>query len=464
VDEFWVCQHCRSLNRSGTGRCYHCREKIGSQPKELPKPAARPAGPAASIGQIGSSMGSGAAAGAAGFGPPISSPASGEAPAYLSRPAAIPLAPARDFSAPRAVVEPQRKPRYRPELTGWIRRRISWSLATRQFVPVRVIGYVSAVLVTGLLLNGALIVSTISPVARTALQSGSLTTAWSQIEPSHRGTLELMLGTFVAVGSLALLFFSLLIGFSTHNAPGLGAEMPFLTPYRAGTAWLRVLTAQARLAMALLLPAVLIWRGYALLGLIAAFVAVELAQRRTEDPFGWLSNPARHLPDLFAKLGVSGPGGSFLGSAWALCFRAANALLIAAYALPLLTISAFALANISGHGDVLAWRTSGYGPIQLVVAAVVVLMILATSATVVLLVPVAIELVERQKTRQTMVRVGRSRSWVGRPGNVSASGLGAPTRVDERSEQDPDQASLNSPSTTSSFPWDVPSEDSAPPD
>ena len=42
VDEFWVCAHCRSLNRAGTSKCYSCREKYGSKPKEVPGTLARP--------------------------------------------------------------------------------------------------------------------------------------------------------------------------------------------------------------------------------------------------------------------------------------------------------------------------------------------------------------------------------------------------------------------------------------
>ena len=34
MDEFWVCQHCRSLNRAGSGKCYSCRKKYGSRPKD----------------------------------------------------------------------------------------------------------------------------------------------------------------------------------------------------------------------------------------------------------------------------------------------------------------------------------------------------------------------------------------------------------------------------------------------
>jgi hypothetical protein len=457
VEEFWVCHHCRSLNRAGTGRCYHCKEKLGSKPKDAPPPVRPAAPPPTPIGQAGQGI-----AAPAGFGAPIGSTPPGEPPAYMSRPVALAPTPVRDFSGPRSV-EAAKPPRSRPQLTGWIRRRIAWSLATRPFVPIRFIGYAAAVLVTLVLLTGALIVSTVAPVARTALQSGSLTAAWNQIEPGHRWTLVVILGIFVGIGALALLFFSLLVGLSTHNAPGLGAQTPYLSPARAGTAWLRALMTQLRLGVGLIVPAVLIWRGYSLIGLIAAFIAVELAQHNSDDPFAWLSNPARHLPDLFAKLGVSGSSSSFLGSAWAFCFRAANTLAIVAYTLPLLTIGAFAIATVSGHSDALAWQTSGYGPIQLIVAAVVVLVFLTTSGAIGLLVPVSIELVERQKTRQTLVRVGRSRPWVARPGNISAPALDdGPTRYDPYElGKVVDQASLNSPSTTSSFPWEVPSDESS---
>jgi hypothetical protein len=472
VDEFWVCQHCRSLNRAGTSRCYHCRQKFGSRPQDA-APIVRNAAAAASAplpvgpgsGLPGGSR-AGTAAGAASFGYPIGAAAqAGELPAYLSRPVALAPAPVRDFSAPTLEAKPRRE-FHRPQLTGWIRRRVAWSLTTRPFVPVRLLGYASAVLLTLLLLSGALIVTTVTPVARVALQSGSLSTAWDQVDPGYRWTLELMVAVFAVVGALALASFSVFVGFSTHNGPGLGAEKPLLTPYHAGTAWLAVLWAQLRLAVALLLPATLIWMGYVLPGLIAALVAVELAQRRLDGAFDWLSNPARHLPDLFTKLGVSGSSGSPLGSAWAFCFRAANLLALVLYALPMLTVVAIAVAAVAGRSDLLAWRSSGYGPIQLSIAVVVVLLIMATSGAIGLLVPISVEFVERQKTRQTLVRVGRSRPWIAGPGNLTAAATDTRSaRWDpyERHEEEPDQASLYSPSTTSSFPWEAPSDD-APPD
>lgn len=463
MDEFWVCQHCRSLNRAGTGRCYHCRQKFGTKPKEaavivraagVPTPAPFPPG------AIGSS-------GAVAIGSPMGGPTGDDLPEYLSRPVALAPTPVRDFSAPAAQAKPERQLR-RPSLTGWIRRRIARSLAARPSVPVWFVGYLAAGLLTVLLLDGALIVTTMTPVARTALQTGSLTSAWAQVDTGHQWTLEVMAVAFAVIGVLALLFFSVFLGLSTHNASGLGAETPFLTPYRAGTCWAAVLWTQARVAVGLLVPAALFALGYPLPGLIAALIAVELAQRSMDDPFGWLTNPSRHLPDLFTKLGISGSNSSLLGTAWSVCFRVANVLAIVVYAVPILALVAIAIAAVSSHADLLPWPSSGAGPFQLAIAAVVALLVLATSGAIGLLVPLSIELVERQRTRKTLVRVGTPRPWVARLGNVSAPAPGAgPTRYDpyERSDdQAPDQASLYSPSTTSSFPWEDEVSEEAPPD
>jgi hypothetical protein len=475
LDEFWVCQHCRSLNRAGTGRCYHCRQKFGSKPKE----AAAVVRNAATPGPVPFPPGAIGSGGPAGFGGPIGAagPAAvggamggssgGDAPAYLSRPVALAPAPVRDFSAAAARAKPERQFRL-PSLTGWIRRRIAWSLAARPFVPVWLVGYLAAGLLTLLLLDGALIVTTVIPVARVALESGSITFAWTQVNSGNPGALEAMAISFAVIGALALLFFSIFLGLSTHNAPGLGAEMPLLTPYRAGTCWLALLWAQARIAVGLLVPAALLWLGYPLPGLIAALVAVEVAQRRIDEPFGWLTRPARHLPDLFARLGVSGSTGSPIGTAWSVCFRTANVLAIVVYTFPILAFVIGAIAAVSGRTDLLVWPSSGTGPFQLAIAAVAGLLILTTSGAIGLLVPVSIELVDRQRTRRTLARVGRSRPWGVRPGNFSASAPDSgPTRYDpyERSnEREPYQASLNSPSTTSSFPWEDEVSEEAPPD
>jgi hypothetical protein len=214
----------------------------------------------------------------------------------------------------------------------------------------------------------------------------------------------------------------------------------------------------------LLVPAALLWLGYPLPGLIAALVAVELAQRTLDDPFGWLTAPARHLPDLFVKLGVSGSNRSLIGTVWSVCFRLANLLAIAVYAFPLIAFVVITIATAAGRSDLLAWPSSGMGPPQLAIAAVVAVLILATSGAIGLLVPITIELVERQRTRKTLARVGRSRPWGAGPGSASAAAFDSgPTPYDPY-EREPDQASLYSPSTTSSFPWGADSSDEAPPD
>ena len=165
----------------------------------------------------------------------------------------------------------------------------------------------------------------------------------------------------------------------------------------------------------MIVPAILLWRGYPLPGLIAALIAVELAQRSLGDPLGWLTNPARHLPDLYAKLGVSGADHSLIGTVWAFFFRLVNVLAIVAYSIPLVAFGINTVATVSGHTELLTWPASGTGPYQLAITALLALLILATSVAVGLLVPICIELVERQRTRKTLLRVGRSRSWVAPP-------------------------------------------------
>ena len=453
MNEFWVCEHCHSLNRVGSGRCYRCREKYGSQPKE-----------AAVVNRNSGVPGLTPAVALAGL--PAPAALSAEPPAYLSRSVALAPVAVRPFSAPQGQARPERHFK-RPELTGWIRRRIAASLAARESVSIWFVGYLAAGLLTLLLLDGALIVTTATPIAGDALQSGSISSAWGQLDSGHQWTLEMLAIAFAGIGALALLFFSIFIGLSTHNAPGLGAEIPQLSPYRAATCWLAVLWAQARIAVGLLVPGILIWIGYPLPGLVVAFMAVELVQRSRDNSFGWLTNPARHLPDLFAKLGVSGSNSSLIGSTWSACFRIANILAIAVYALPLAARVAIAVAAVAGQSDLQVWQSSGFGPVQLAIAAVAVLLVLATFGAIGLLVPISIEIVERQRTRRTLVRVGRSRPWVARPGNYNAPAQDSgPARHDlhERADElQTDQASLNSPSTTSSFPWDDEPSGEAPP-
>jgi hypothetical protein len=501
VEAFWVCQHCRSLNRAGTSRCYHCHEKQGTAPPE--------AGSAAPSSNVTHFPGSPSAPSAAGPHSPsgptrggnvvtyfADSPAAANVdnpPGYVSAPVPTPLAPAPDYTTryrEAAAAAARRRGFHRPQLTGPIRRRLSSALATRPFVGIRFVGYVSAILATLILLDAALLVATFGPVAQTALQAGSLTTAMSQV--SSPATLQVMVGGLVVLGLVGLAIFSAFIGLSTHNAPGLGAQAPYMSPARATTCWSGILWAQLFVAASLLAPAALISYGYPLPGLIVALVAVELVQRHLDDLFGWLTHPARHVADLLVKLDTSGSTRSLVGSAWRYSFVAANALAIVALALPLAVIAAVAVADLAGRQDLVAWPGSSSGPVQITIMAVLGLLTLMAALATILLVPVSIELVGRQQTRRGLARMGRARPWASRD---TAQAVPEP-RVEravqdpysERAAEDPyyrraaqdpyseravydpydnprpaprygDQASLNSPSTTSSFPWDEGSSD-----
>jgi hypothetical protein len=218
-------------------------------------------------------------------------------------------------------------------------------------------------------------------------------------------------------------------------------------------------------------------------------VAIEIAQRHMDDPFGWLTRPYRHLPDLYAKLGIEGSIESPMASLWSACFRAANVFAIATYALPMLGLVLVYASRALGRATVPGWQSTGLGPAQLGVAFLLDSLVAWTAGAVALLVPMTVGLIRRQRTRRTLVRVGRSRSWIARPGQggYAPAHPGQPEAVDEYDDDrviehfprqapvdqgfgpggspdfgpngdpwgnaGPDQASLNSPSTTSSFPW-----------
>lgn len=445
MEEFWVCQHCRSLNRAGSGKCYSCRQKYGSKPKEPPaivKAAGspppqipfNPAGPSAAIGA--------------------------DEPAYLSRPVALAPAPARSFTETAAEAARSKRRLKLPSPAGWVRRRIGWWFAARPFVPVWFFGYAAAALLAAMLVVAALLVSSAGPIWRSALQTGSLTTALDQFDAGQRSGLQSLATIFAVVAGLELVFLSLFMGISTHNAPGLGTDNPLLTPAGAATCWWAGLRAQALIGIGLLGPAVSIYLGYPIPGLIVAVIAVEIGQRRLDEPFRWIMNPARHLPDLYSKLGVTGSDWSILAFAWSVCFRVANVLTILLFSLPIIVVGLIAASNVSGRSEFLVWQGSGFAPVQMGLLALVVPWLFTTSFALGLMVPLIVEMVERQKTRQTLVRVGRSRSWVAHPGNYNAPAQDGPARYDPydgsyvRTNTDEDQASLYSPSTTSSSAWD----------
>ncbi len=83
--------------------------------------------------------------------------------------------------------------------------------------------------------------------------------------------------------------------------------------------------------------------------------------------------------------------------------------------------------------------------------------LVAAAGTVGLLIPITLGMVGRQRTRQTLARVGRARPWAMRPlaaEPVGADGPGAPgPKLYDPYDQPDDHASLYSPSTTSSPAW-----------
>ena len=165
MDEFWVCAHCRSLNRAGTGKCYSCREKYGSKPKDddatkaakAAKAAAPPTPPPGLMPDF-----SGAAAPAPHYSRPV-------ALAPVSRPNAAAIAAAQGPHFPNPV--------------SFVRRRIAKSLAMRQSVSVGWLGYVTTALIVLVLAIAAMIMLTVLPAAANLLQRGDVGAAWAHRTP-----------------------------------------------------------------------------------------------------------------------------------------------------------------------------------------------------------------------------------------------------------------------------------------
>jgi len=216
-----------SLNRAGTGRYYHAARSSAAGRRTLRRSFARsrrlrrrPSLPAHREHRL------------AGFGAPSVAAPAPLRPAYLSRPVALASAPARDFSA---AAQANRTRVRRPQLTGWIRRRYHVACGPPDRSG-RFSGYVAAALLAFLLLVGALIITTVTPIcgrrsrpARSHRPGPSWTPAavLARVD-DHRLRRH---------RSLALLFFSLLIGLATHNAVASGRDaVSHAIP--SGTAWL----------------------------------------------------------------------------------------------------------------------------------------------------------------------------------------------------------------------------------
>jgi hypothetical protein len=313
----------------------------------------------------------------------------------------------------------------------------------RQSISVAVLGYVTAALIAAAIVAAAILVMTVRPAVFDLLQHADANAAWAELATGQQGAAQSLAIALGVLGALALLFFSIFVGLSTRNAPHLGAEPPMLLPSRAATCWVGALWAQARIAVGLIVPAALVWKGYAIPGLIAAIAALEIAQRHLEDAGGWLDRPARHLPDLYAKLAVEGSPNSTMASVWSICFRLANLTAIAMFAIPALTVALSQAATMAGRSDIVTWQSTGLGAAQMTVALLAISLVGWTAIAAALLVPMTLGLVQRQRTRKTLVRVGRARSWVARPGEGGYAGgpehaaaATAPTAVYEGFDDD----------------------------
>jgi hypothetical protein len=325
-----------------------------------------------------------------------------------------------------------------PSPAAWLRRRAAAWLAPRQTVSVWIVGYASAGLVTLLLVDGAIILTTVTSAIRVAVQTASLTDAWAGLGSGRQSAVVMLSIALGVIGTVTLIFFSVFIGLSTHNAARLGVGATALTPGQATTCWWKTVWAQAKLAAGFLVPAALLLSGYSLPGLIAALIAVEWAQRSLKDPFGWVSHPADHLAGLYGRMGMSGSDGSLLGSIWKACFVVANWLAVVAYAVPVIAVAAVVAAGFAGRSDLVTLKAGGFDPVQLAFMIVGLPLLLTASASLALLVPISIDLVHRQKTRGTMVRVGRPRSWVEPPGSHSGYARGSAAPYGAPPEPEPD--------------------------
>jgi hypothetical protein len=295
-----------------------------------------------------------------------------------------------------------------------------------QSVSVTALGYLTAALIAVTVAAAAVLVLTIRPASVHLLQHADANAAWAELTADQQVMAQSLSIALGAVGALALLFFSVFVGLTTHNATGLGADQPMLSPNRAATCWAGALWAQARIAVGMIVPGVLCWEGYAIPGMLAAIAALEIAHHHLDDAGGWLDRPSRHLPDLYAKLGLEGSGNSPVASVWSVCFRLANLTAIAVYAIPALAATVSTAATMAGRSDIVTWQSTGLGAAQMTVALLAISLVGWTAIATALLVPITLGLVRRQRTRKTLVRVGRARSWVARPGEGAYTGAAAP--------------------------------------
>jgi hypothetical protein len=207
VDEFWVCQHCRSLNRAGAGRCYHCKKSFGSKPKAA-EAVVRNAGAVTNVTAFPGGQTARDGQDQRGSGSPFNRPpvmSSSQQPDYLSTPVAPGPTAVTTFSDKYRDAAAHQGRFHRPSLTGWLRRRIANAMIARPYVGVTMLGYLTAALITLLLVDGAMLVATFAPVGRTALANASIDFAMQQVAPSNRWVLQFLVEAMAVLGLLVLL-------------------------------------------------------------------------------------------------------------------------------------------------------------------------------------------------------------------------------------------------------------------
>jgi hypothetical protein len=295
----------------------------------------------------------------------------------------------------------------------------------RQSVSIAPIGYLTCALLVVVLVLGVVLVMALTPVGTYLLQHVNIFDAWGQLSDGEQELTRKLAIAFTVLGVVTLAFFSIFVGLSTHNATGLGADQPLLAPSKAATCWTRLIWTQIRITVGLLVPAGLLWEGYTIPGLIAGIVVIEIAHRHLDDAGGWLERPTRHLADLYAKMGIDSSVASPAGSVWAQCFRLANWLVICVAAMPVAGFGLYTASNLAGRSEPFGWSSSGLGLAQLAAAAIVGALAALSIASVALLAPLSFGLIQRQRTRKTLVRVGRGRSWVARPGQGDLGQMGS---------------------------------------
>lgn len=215
MDEFWICQHCRSFNRAGSGECHRCRNKLGSRPADV-SPVSRTA--AATTARPPAAPRPGV-----NIGPLAPYPSQSVALAPIAGPTSEPARAAGEpfhFSNPLAL----------------LRRRVAWSPATRPSVSASLLGCVTAALLAAVFVLGSILILAGMPVAASLLQNANPETAWAQLSTGAQGLLISLSIVFVTAGLLALECFSVFVSLTTLNGIGPGADGPMLTPYRAGHA------------------------------------------------------------------------------------------------------------------------------------------------------------------------------------------------------------------------------------